>query len=83
MDILKQIELTKDPNEAESLRQELLKEFFDSIEDDTMRLRMQQYQFRIDGILRKYKDPVARMNKIGAMMMESFYELNELLKEIK
>lgn len=40
---------------------------------------LRQLQWRIDGELRKYKDPLARMNKMIEMFWEGVIEFNDVL----
>ena len=60
-----------------------IEDFIDSVEDEDQKLKLQQLQFRIDRELRKYKDPVARMNKMVELFWEGFNEFNNILKNTK
>ena len=70
------------PEAMERESKRILDEFFDSIEDEEKRLRLQQLQFRIDGQLRKYKDPIARMNKMCEIFWEGFAEFQQALNKL-
>ena len=72
--------MTKEFKELEKKHRKKLEEFINSIEDEDRRKRMQQLQWRIDGQLMKYKDPVARMNKTIELMWDGFLELNRVLQ---
>jgi hypothetical protein len=56
-----------------------IREFLDSIEDPERRLKLEQMQWRIDAELRKYKDPVARMNRMCELFWDGVKEFNEVL----
>ena len=72
----------EDPEAVEREAKNILNEFFDSIEDDEKRLHLQQMQFRIDGELRKYKDPVARMNKMVELFWIGFKEFQKSVNQL-
>jgi len=63
---------------TETTRQDI-DDFIDSIEDEDRKLKLQQLQFRIDRELRKYKDPVAKMNKMVELFWEGVNEFNQVL----
>jgi hypothetical protein len=73
----------ENPDEVESERKKILDEFFDSIEDDDRRLHLQQLQFRLDGELRHYKDPVARMNKMIEIFWKGVNEFQQTIGKLK
>ncbi len=62
--------------------QKLIDDFINSVEDEGKRLRLQQMQWRIDAELRKYKDPVARMNRMVEIFWEGFNEFNDYMQSI-
>lgn len=43
-------------------------------------LKLQQIQWKINGELRKYRDPVARMNKMTELFWKGVYEFVDTLK---
>ena len=60
-----------------------IRDFIDEIPDPERRLRAQQYQWQIEGELRKYKDPVARMNHMIEIFWAGVYEFNDALKQFR
>jgi len=60
-----------------------IRDFLDTIEDPDRRLRLEQLQFRIEGQLRNYKDPVARMNKMVEIFWEGVKEFQDVLNGVK
>ncbi len=59
----------ENPEKFDEEVKSILEEFFDNIKDPEKREHLRRFQFRIDGELRKFTDPVARMNK----MVELFW----------
>lgn len=61
----------EDPEAAEAMRLEIIEENIIKMSrgDEEQAQSLRRYQFRIDSELRKYKDPVARYNK----MVELFW----------
>lgn len=47
------------------------------------RTRMEQFQWRLDMELAKYKDPVARMNRMVELMWAGFIKLERVLQDPK
>ena len=62
--------------------EQALKDFMDSIEDPERKLKLEQLQWKIDGELRKYKDPVARMNRMVELFWEGFKEFQEVMNSV-
>ena len=65
----------RDPESFESLRQELLDEFFRNVPGN-MRIKLQRLQFRIDGIVRKHGtyealEIIQRMMLDEALLLQS------------
>ena len=56
-----------------------IREYLDSIEDPKRRLKLEQMQWRIDAELRKYKNPIARMNRMTELFWDGVKEFNEVL----
>jgi len=75
-------ELCDDSIAQEEKGKEILQKYFDSIEDPERQLRMKQIQWKIDGEMRKYKNPITRMNKMGEMMYTSFFKLRDELQKL-
>jgi hypothetical protein len=73
----------EDPDAFEREANLIRNEFFDSIEDDERRLHLQQLQFRLDGELRHYKDPVARMNKMVEIFWKGVNEFQQTIGKLK
>ena len=72
----------ENPEAVEQEARNILNEYFDSIEDEDKRLRLQQLQFRIDGELRHYKDPVARMNKMVELFWDGVKEFQQSMRKL-
>ena len=45
--------------------------------------RLRQLQWTIDGSLRKYKDPIAKMNKMAELFWEGFGKFQTAVKELQ
>lgn len=79
MDIDKMFKLAKeDPEGFEEYSKALLQGYFESLPEERRR-KAEQVQWKLDGVLRKYKNSVARMNKAGELMLTSLNELNDTL----
>ncbi len=63
------------------ITRQTIEDFIESVEDEEQKLKLRQLQFRIDRELRKYKDPVARMNKMVELFWEGFAEFNDVLQQ--
>jgi hypothetical protein len=70
-----------DPDAFEVRRQEMIEDFITTLPEEKQ-TAMRQLQWRIDGELSKYKDPIARMNKMVELFWEGFAELNKALNEL-
>ena len=57
------------PDELEEYKKKLIETYITSLPEEKQH-RLRQLQWKIDGELRKYKDPIARMNR----MTELFWE---------
>ncbi len=75
--LLSQLELYSDqePDKFEETRKELIQTAIDSYPEQ-YRKRAQGIQFELDCELRKYKNPVARMNRMVEIFWEKFQEFN-------
>ena len=68
-----------DPEEFEIYTRKLIEETIDGFKSEERILAAKQLQWNIDNTLRKYKDPVARMNKMVELMWPSLISLNSEL----
>lgn len=68
------VKLRHDPVAFEKRRQEILDEV---LKDD---VKGRQQQWRIEGELRKLKNPVARYNKMIELFWSGFFTFNNTLK---
>lgn len=59
---------------------ETLDEFIESVDDPERKKRLQQYQWRLDRELSKYKDPIARYNRMVELFWEGVIELKTALE---
>lgn len=73
----------ENPDELEREAKKILDDHFASIQNDDQRLHLQQLQFRLDGELRHYKDPVARMNKMVEIFWKGFNKFKQTLDKLK
>ncbi len=67
-----------DTEAAEAYHRSIIEDFILGLPEDKQE-RARGLQWRIDQELRKYKDPIARMNRMVEMMWESFFELDATL----
>jgi hypothetical protein len=67
-----------DKEAAEAYHRSIIEDFILGLPEDKQE-RARGLQWRIDQELRKYKDPIARMNRMVEMMWESFFELDATL----
>ena len=70
----KLVELRDDPEAFQEVFEQCLQEYLDTLTPER-RLKAEQLQWKIDGTLRKYKDPVARMNKMAELFWEGVQDL--------
>lgn len=68
-----------DPDKFQEEADKIIRDFIDSV-PERHRVRLEQCQWRIDNELRKYKDPVARMNRMVELFWEGFNEFNGELR---
>jgi len=68
----------EDPAKFEELRQWLIHRTIEEFPED-FRQRAYGLQFQLDAQLRKYKNPVARMNKMVEIFWQNFEEFFEVL----
>ena len=68
----------KDPELFEAERKKLIQQTIESFPPE-YRTRAQGLQFKIEATLSKYKDPVARMNKMVEIFWDYFQEFQEVL----
>jgi hypothetical protein len=68
----------EDPDLFEEQRQQLIRQTIEEFPEE-YRQRAYGIQFRLEAQLRRYKDPVARMNKMVEIFWQNFYEFAEVL----
>jgi len=82
MEILETDDLARlwreEPDKAEAYHRAVIEDFIQGLPEDKQE-RARGLQWRIDQELRKYKDPVARMNRMCELMWASFFDLNNAL----
>ena len=82
MEILETDDLARlwreEPGKAEAYHRAIIEDFILGLPEDKQE-RARGLQWRIDQELRKYKDPVARMNRMCELMWESFFDLDSAL----
>ena len=71
----------KDPSAAEKRSKEIIEDFINSIPEEERRLRLQRIQWNVEQQLRKYKDPIARMNKMVELFWKQFNEFHKVLND--
>jgi len=71
-----------DPEKFEEYRLQVLEDFFNNLPEENQ-LKARQAQWRLDNDLRKYKDPIARMNRMVELFWEQTNEFKDTLKEFK
>lgn len=69
----------EDPEEFEKYRLMVIEECISKMRPESQE-RARRLQFRIDGEMRKIKNPLARAAKMNSMMIESLMELDGLFK---
>jgi hypothetical protein len=67
-----------DPDKAEAYRIAVIEDFIDGLPEEKQDYA-RRFQWKLDGELRKIKNPIARMNMIGGTMWDSFLEMNNML----
>lgn len=70
----------KDPDLFEAERKKLIQETIDSFPPE-YRAKAQGLQFKIEANLDRYKDPVARMNKMVEIFWSHFQEFQEVIND--
>jgi hypothetical protein len=67
-----------DPEEFEHERKRLLESYFDSLPEERQ-LKARQIQWQIEAELRKYKDPIARMNRMVELFWEQTFKFRDTI----
>ena len=67
-----------DPDKAEAYRIAVIEDLIEGLPEEKQNYA-RQFQWKLDGELRKIKNPIARMNMIGGKMWDSFLEMNNRL----
>lgn len=66
------------PEELLAYKEKLIETFISSVPEERQQ-RLRQLQWKIDGELRKYKDPIAKMNKMTELFWEGVGQFQETL----
>lgn len=69
------------PEAFDEYRKELLEELFNKLPKKKQK-HARQLQWKIESELRKYKDPIAKMNKMVEMFWEGVYEFKDVMKAV-
>ena len=69
-----------DPDRAEAYRIAVIEDFIEGLPKDKQDYA-RHFQWKLDGELRKIKNPIARMNMIGGKMWDSFLDMNTILND--
>ena len=79
--LLSELELVSknDPEKFEEIRSEIIRTAIESYPQET-RQRFYGMQFTLDCELRKYKNPIARMNRMVEIFWAKVYEFNLALR---
>jgi hypothetical protein len=74
----------KDMSHEELLayKEQLIELYISSLPEDRQR-PLRQLQWTIDGELRKYKDPIAKMNKMAELFWNQFSEFQKAVKNLQ
>ena len=85
MDIDKMVELGEEGKfeELEAIRESMYQEFIESVTDVDQKRKLQGLHFKVKNVKATCKGPNEAMYKSYSMMLESFLELNERLKQLK
>jgi len=67
-------------DELIAYKEKLIEDFISSLPEERQQ-RLRQLQWKIDGELRKYKDPIARMNKMIELFWDGVAEFKEVLNK--
>ena len=82
MEILETDDLARlwqeDPDKAEEYHRAIIEDYILGLPEDKQE-RARGLQWRIDQDLRRFKDPIARMNRMCELMWSSFFDLNNAL----
>ena len=70
-----------DTEAAEAYHRAIIDDFILGLPEEKQE-RARGLQWRIDQELRKYKNPISRMNRMVELMWESFFELNSALNRV-
>ena len=70
--------LRDDPDSFETTKDQIIEEFI-LAQPEEVQQRLRQQQWRIDNDLRRFKDPVARLNRMVEIFWEQFREFQTSL----
>jgi hypothetical protein len=62
-------------------KEKLIEDYISSLPTERQ-LRLRQLQWKIDGELRKYKDPIAKMNKMVELFWDGVGQLHDALSKL-
>lgn len=68
-----------DPEAFDVYRKKLIDDEINKISDPIRRQRLRGLQFQLDNKLRKFKDPVARMNAMVSIFWKQVYKFKNML----
>lgn len=62
-------------------KEKLIEDYISSLPPERQQ-RLRQLQWKIDGELRKYKDPVAKMNRMAELFWEGVHEFKNAIDSL-
>jgi len=68
------------PDELLAHKEKIIETYISSVPPERQQ-RLRQLQWKIDGELRKYKDPIAKMNRMAEMFWEGVTQFKEVMNE--
>jgi len=69
------------PDELIAYKEKLIENYISSLPEEKQH-RLRQLQWKIDGELRKYKDPIAKMNRMAELFWEGVGHLKAALSKM-
>ena len=69
------------PDELLAYKEKLIETYISSLPEERQH-RCRQLQWAIDGELRKYKDPIAKMNRMAELFWEGVGQFRDTLTKI-
>lgn len=68
------------PEELLAHKEKLIETYISSVPPERQQ-RLRQLQWKIDGELRKYKDPIAKMNKMAELFWSGVAEFQQVMND--